>query len=117
MMKKNGQSIKSNNPFLTLKNLLIENFKKDHTKEEVNSKTFQTLLKNILFKKINLKGEHLRFLVIQNIKLQVGYYYMMMNMDFQILHINVKDDKLYIGINNTMSKYNYDLKLHDLGIK
>lgn len=109
----------ANNPFLTLKNLLIENCKdkKDHTKEV--EKLIQKPILDVIKKYPPLKNikfrEHLSFFSYQNMK-AVGYSYYSDDAKYGFLDITyqVKDDKLYIGINNTMSKYNYDLKLHDL---
>lgn len=109
----------ANNPFLTLKNLLIENFKdkKNHTKEVerlIQKPILDVIkkyppLKNIKFRK------HLSFSHSTNNK-YVGYYYYSDNGEYGFLDItySTESNKLYIGINSTMSKYNYDLKLYDL---
>lgn len=115
----NKASKDANNPFLTLKNLLIENVKdkKDYTKEV--EKLIQKPILDVIKKYPSLKNikfrEHLSPFLYSNNK-AIGYSYYSDDVEYGFLDItyHVKEDKLYIGINNTTSKYNYDLGLHNL---
>ena len=109
----------ANNPFLTLKNLLIENIKdkKDYTKEV--KKLIQKPILDVIKKYPPLKNikfrKHLSLFRYPYAK-AVRYSYYSDDAEYEFLDItyHVVNNKLYIGIDNTMSKYNYDLGLHDL---